>query len=341
MYSIRSGAIEGYEKLVLQLGYNPHELLQKSGMSSAQLREPEARISYLKTAELLDLSAQRCHNPVFGLRLAETQTAMAIGELILSTSQQSTLRESFQFSSQHLRLHAQGIHLKLELSGEVVEVHLHFDFTNSSGLQQLILLSVGQIYNVLITLLGETSPLIKMNLQQTIHDSARSGLNEYSAHLNTNSSFNGIHFPSAWLDREMNNNSNQMLKEHFNKRIQLLESIYPEDLQSQVRYMCSNLLPSGECNIERVSAALNLHPRVLQKKLLNENTSFSQLLQLTRTVTAQQQLLHGSSSILDIALNLGYSEASVFCRNYKKWTGLTPRQWRMQNKKAPPELKPF
>lgn len=333
MYSIRSGAIEGYEKLVYQLGYNPHEILQMSGMSSAQFREPEARISYLKIAELLDLTAQVCKDPIFSLRLAEKQTAMAIGELVLSTSQQSTLRESFQFSSQHLRLHAQGIHLKLQFNGEMVEVHLHFDFTNASGLQQLILLSVGQIYNVLVTLLGEVNTLVKMDLQQIIHDSIRSSLNEYSAHLNTNSKFNGIHFPSAWLDKELTNN-NQMLKDHFNKRIQLLESIYPEDLQSQVRYICSNLLASGECNIERVSAALNLHPRVLQKKLLSEQTSFSRLLQMTRTVTAQQQLLNGSLSVLDIALNLGYSEASVFCRNFKKWTGLSPRQWRIQNKKA-------
>ena len=256
---------------------------------------------------------------------------MAVGELVLLTSQQSTLRESFQFSSQHLRLHVQGIHLKLRFNDDKVEVHLHFDFNNPSGLQQLILLSVGQIYNVLITLLGETNPTIKMNFQQTIHNLAKASLIEYNDHLETNALFNGVHFPVAWLDRKMNNN-NQILKDHFSKRIQLLESIYPEDLQSQVRYMCSNLLPSGECNIDRVSSALNLHPRVLQKKLLAENTSFSQLLQLTRTVTAQQQLLHGNSSILEIALNLGYSEASVFCRNFKKWTGLPPMKWRTKNK---------
>jgi AraC-like DNA-binding protein len=303
-------------------------------MSSAQLREPEARISYLKIAELLDLTAEICKDPIFSLRLAEKQTAMAMGELVLSTSQQSTLRESFQFSSQHLRLHAQGIHLKLKFNGDIVEVHLHFDFTNASGLQQLILLSVGQIYNVLITLLGEVNPLVKMDLQQVIHDEAKKSLNEYSTYLNTNSKFNGVHFPSSWFDKEVKSN-NQILKDHFNKRIQLLESIYPEDLQSQVRYLCSNLLASGECTIERVSAALNLHPRVLQKKLQVEKTSFSQLLQLTRTVTAQQQLLNASLSVLDIALNLGYSEASVFCRNFKKWTGLTPKQWQAQNKKIP------
>jgi len=333
MYSIRSGAIEGYEKLVYQLGYNPHEILNKMGMSHAQLREPEARIPYLKIADLLDLTAQTCKDPVFALRLAETQTAMAIGELVLSTSQQSTLRESFQFSSQHLRLHAQGIHLKLRINDDKAEVHLHFDFTNSSGLQQLIFLSVGQIYNVLITLLGETNPLIKINFQQTVHNRAKASVTEYGAYLETSALFNGVHFPVTWLDRVMSNN-NQLLKDHLNKRIQLLESIYPEDLPSQVRYMCSNLLPSGECNIERVSAALSLHPRVLQKKLLAENTSFSQLLQLTRTVTAQQQLLHSNSSILEIALNLGYSEASVFCRNFKKWTGLSPMKWRTKNKEA-------
>jgi len=333
MYLIRSGAIEGYEKQVYLLGYNPHLILQDVGLSSAQLREPEALISYLKIAELLDLTAQVCNDPIFALKLAEKQTAMAIGELVLSSSQQSTLRESIQFSNQHMRLHARGVHLTLEVRAEVAEIHLNFDFTNASGLQQLILLSVAQIYNVLNTFLGEENILLKMDLQQCIQEKDKSFLKEYGAHLNVGSTFNGIHFPSMWLDRE-NKPNELMLKDHFNKRIQLLESIYPEDLQAQVRYICSNLLSSGECTIDRVSAALNLHPRVLQKRLSSEKTSFSQLLQITRTVTAEQQLQYGSLSVLDIALNLGYSEASVFCRNFKKWTGQSPRQWRTQSKKA-------
>lgn len=332
MYLIRSGAIEGYEKLVYQLGYNPHIILQELGMSSAQLREPEALISYVKVAELLDLTAQVCEDPIFSLKLAETQTVMAIGELVLSSSQQPTLLESIQFSNQHMRLHARGIHLALVVKDDTAEIHLSFDFTNASGLQQLILLSVGQTYNALSTLLGEETSLLKMDMQTNLHEKDIAALKSYSAHLNVGSSFDGIHFPSAWLCRE-NKHNDQFLQEHFNKRIQLLESIYPEDLQAQVRYICSNLLSSGECTIDRVSAALNLHPRVLQKKLHSENTSFSQLLQVTRTMTAQQQLLYGSLSILDIALNLGYSDASVFCRNFKKWTGLSPRQWRLKNKK--------
>lgn len=333
MLLIRSGAIEGYEKLVYQLGHNPHKILQELGMSCAQLREPEALISYVKIADLLDLTAQVCGDPIFSLRLAEKQTAMAIGELALSTNQQSSMRESIEFSNKHMRLHARGVHLTYHTCGEVAELHLNFDFTNASGLQQLILLSIGQIYNVVTTFLGEVNTRLKMDFQQVIHNNVKASVQTYKAHLNVGSGFNGIHFPSSWLDRK-NKQNDQLLKEHFNKRIQLLESIYPEDLQAQVRFMCSNLLPSGECTIDRVSAALNLHTRVLQKRLASENTSFSKLLQITRTVTAQQQLLYGSLSILDIALNLGYSEASVFCRNFKKWTELSPRQWRIKNRRS-------
>lgn len=333
MYLIRSGAIEGYESLVYQQGHNPHDILKDVGMSSAQLREPEALISYIKVAELLDITARVCGDPLFALKLAEKQTAMAIGELVLSTSQQSTLGESIQFSNKHMRLHARGVHLSLEVKEQIAQIHLNFDFTNASCLQQLILLSVGQIFNVISTLLGEVNSQLKMDVQQHIQEPCKNSLNEYRDHLTANSSFNGIHFPSIWLQRQSKYNE-KMLKEHFTKRVQFLESIYPENLQSQVRYICSNLLASGECTIERVSAGLNLHPRVLQKRLNNENTSFSQLLQLTRTMTAKQQLLHGSLSVLDIALNLGYSEASIFCRNFKKWTGLPPRQWKVKNKKT-------
>ncbi len=331
MFLIRIGAIEGYEKLVHQLGYNPQKILQQAGMSSAQLRAPEAMVSYIKIADLLDLTARICDAPLFALQLAEKQTAMAIGELVLLSSQRATMRESIQFSNQHMRLHAKGVYLTPKVCGEVVEIHLNFDFTNASGLSQLTLLSVGQIFNVVSVLLGEENTLLKMDLQQRISTGSRDCLKEYKAHLDTNSAFNGIHFPMAWLDRK-NKPNNQLLKAHFNKRMKILENTYPDNLQSQVRHICSSLLSSGECTIDKVSAALDLHPRVLQKRLASEETSFSQLLQTTRMLTAQQQLLYGSLSVMDIALNIGYSEASVFCRNFKKWTGLTPRQWKEEQK---------
>ena len=44
MYLIRSGAIQGFDRLALRLGQNPVRLLQAVGFSSAQVRQPNAYV---------------------------------------------------------------------------------------------------------------------------------------------------------------------------------------------------------------------------------------------------------------------------------------------------------
>ena len=67
---------------------------------------------------------------------------------------------------------------------------------------------------------------------------------------------------------------------------------------------------------------------VLQKRLKKQHTSYARLLQETRMEIATQHLRHASTGITDLALQLGYADVSVFSRNFKQWSGQSPRQWR-------------
>lgn len=139
-----------------------------------------------------------------------------------------------------------------------------------------------------------------------------------------------VTFPARWLQKKPYGDE-QVVREHFQRHIQLLEQRYPNNLQGQIREIVCNLLPSGECCIERVATTLDLHPRVLQKRLQQQHTSFSALLQETRRQIALQHLRSKTLSITDLALNLGYAEVSIFSRNFKSWTGKSPRQWKHDN----------
>ena len=51
MYLVRSGAIEGFTRLVSALGENPVQLLSAAGLSESLLRNPNTYLSYSKLAE--------------------------------------------------------------------------------------------------------------------------------------------------------------------------------------------------------------------------------------------------------------------------------------------------
>ena len=329
MFLIRSGAIEGFEKLVSQLGQNPVEILRTAGFTSAQLREANSYVSYSKLATLLDSAAEVCNEPMFGLRLAAGQSLMVIGELAFSVSQQATLGQAMAYFDQHARLHARGVHLRSQIRGARAELAFSFDFSNASGLLHLIQMSVGQLLNSLGVMLESPAQQVTIHLQQARPSAELWQWSGSQSAPTFNSHFDGVSFPANWLERKLPNVQDS-LQAYFQQRIQLLEERYPDNLQAQVRHLISHLLAYGECSVERVSAGLGLHPRVLQKRLLAAGVSYSQLLQETRLEIAQQHLQNSRLNITELALHLGYAEVAVFSRNFKRWTGQTPSQWRQR-----------
>ncbi len=335
MYLIRSGAIQGFDRLALRLGQNPVRLLQAVGFSSAQVRQPNAYVSYQKLATLLDIGAERCREPVFGLRLAADQNLLVIGALALSASQQPTLGDALNYTDQHLHLHALGSHLETRVHDDRVECHLTWDITNASGLQQLIQLSVGQLDNALRFWVANTGQQLKLHLRQGGPPEGHWSDTPYRGRMVFGSRLDGVSFPSAWLARKPRQDES-LVRRYFLQHVEMLESLYPDNLQAQMRHVICNLLPSGECSIERVSAALDLRPRVLQTRLQAEGGSYRSVLRLTRMEIAQQQLLNSQISITDLALNLGYADVSVFSRHFRQWVGKSPRVWRKEQRKSSP-----
>lgn len=65
-------------------------------------------------------------------------------------------------------------------------------------------------------------------------------------------------------------------------------------------------------------------PRLLKKKLKNENTSYSQIVTECRMRYAVQMLLMDNKNITQVAQLCGYSSTSYFISVFKAFYDLTP-----------------
>ncbi|MEC4815306.1 MAG: AraC family transcriptional regulator [Scytonema sp. PMC 1069.18] len=83
-------------------------------------------------------------------------------------------------------------------------------------------------------------------------------------------------------------------------------------------------------SIEAIARSLTISVRNLQRELQAEGTSYQQLLDETRKQLALRHLQKADIPIHDIAFLLGFSEPSAFHRAFKRWTGKTPRAYRLQ-----------
>ncbi len=77
-----------------------------------------------------------------------------------------------------------------------------------------------------------------------------------------------------------------------------------------------------------VAREIGMSLRSLQSLLAEEGTNFSDLLRQARESLACRYL-RSKRSVEDITCLLGFSEVSVFRKAFKKWTGMTPGEYRL------------
>lgn len=322
MFLIRAGSIEGFEQLLAQFGVNLIELLSDTGISQVQLRNPNSYVSYSELAQLLEKAAEACNEPLFGALLSRRQTSAILGDIGTTLIQQPTLGDALIAVEKYLYLHARGAHLTQHFEGDDLRLEMNINVGEPVVIDQLMQMSLGQLENFIHESLEAEAQLAWMLRQKKPANCSPS----LASHIEFSAAIDGVRFPAKWLSRRPRRDD-ATLQKHFENYLTLLQQRYPDDLGDQVREIIGQLLSSGESSIDQVAATLNMHPRILQKKLQQQGTSYSQLKQGARLEIARQHLSSQSMSVTDLALNLGYAEVSVFSRNFKKWTGLSPRDW--------------
>jgi len=100
-----------------------------------------------------------------------------------------------------------------------------------------------------------------------------------------------------------------------------------EDLVQAVVQAIAKLIPYGWLTIQSTAAAVGLQVRTLERRLDKWGVPYKTLLDEVRRARALELMRTGGHSMTDIALLLGYSEQAHFTRAFRRWTGMSPRQY--------------
>ena len=79
--------------------------------------------------------------------------------------------------------------------------------------------------------------------------------------------------------------------------------------------------------IDDIGEALGVSSRQLQRLLKRDCCTFRELAEQTYFEQAKAMLANHKLSIIEIALELGYLDTANFTRAFKRWAGLSPRQY--------------
>jgi len=99
-----------------------------------------------------------------------------------------------------------------------------------------------------------------------------------------------------------------------------------ERMSDAVRRTLWSMLPGGRPDLWRTAAELEVSVRTLQRRLGEEGSSFSKVLDELRRDLSNELLADRSLSVAEVAFMLGYSEPSAFQRAYRRWWGVSARR---------------
>lgn len=95
---------------------------------------------------------------------------------------------------------------------------------------------------------------------------------------------------------------------------------------------CGDDYPS----VAETAAYLGVSVRTLQRRLAQAGASHQMLVAQARFTTAVAVLERSDAKILELALDLGYSDHANFTRAFRRWAGCAPRVFRAINTRQQP-----
>ena len=95
-----------------------------------------------------------------------------------------------------------------------------------------------------------------------------------------------------------------------------------------IRQIIDAYAPVGHGSIEEIADLADMTVRTLQRRLADSGLKFNDLLNEARYKHAKENLQNSTLLIEEIARSLGYSDPAHFSRAFRRWSGLSPSNYR-------------
>lgn len=309
------------------------QCLAAGGLSLSDLHNPQSRISLNQHAQIHAAFHDTCNNPLLSLEVGKRLHLTSYGIVGFALLSSATLREALAVAAQFGLLMNFKLGLHINEDADVVRLELNDQYGLSSGQESFwYYLEISKIVTLLQDILGLGFSCEGIDLALDVpleeQDRVRASL---GMDVNFDCERSAIRFEEHWLDARLAQaNSITHASCKATCQTQIRDVIQKYDLSYQVQNL---LLGSGHCiaSLSDIANRLHLSPRTLRRRLDALGTSYNALLVEVRKKLAIRYLLNTPMTTEAISEQLNYSDAANFRHAFKRWTGRSPREYRVLN----------
>ncbi|MFO1394116.1 MAG: AraC family transcriptional regulator [Steroidobacteraceae bacterium] len=329
--SVRARALYGFHEVATRNGGDPEQMLNDCGIDPSRLADPDYPVPGLAVARLLEHAAKTLQTPDFGLQLSEFHDASILGTVAMVVLNSDTVGTALDAVASNIQFHNPGARVRVTAypaSGDALYEHepgLDADGPRRQPIEMIYAI----VFRLLCTLTGESGSDWRVRFRHRRGAAPSRYRRYFPCAIEFGHDRDCIEFPARLL-RVRIDRADPALRALATRYLAQLQRKYPSDLRRQVAELIRRQLPNGGGKIALISAILGLHPKTLQRRLRDENTSFHRIADDVRRALAQEYLVFSVLPLPEVAALLGYSGQTAFIVACRRWFGATPKRFRSE-----------
>lgn len=310
-------------------GVSSEELLGECGIDPGVLRSPDARVNKRQLIQLMLAVMHRTEDEFMGFgegRVSKPGTFSMMAHAVINCA---TLEKAIRRGIKFYEL------FELAIVGRLIQTqdeacirfisHREVSF-RPYVLEAVVFLTV----RFLSWLIGQQIVPKRINLDFPTLDDG-----EYASQFPCQVHYKQLHceivLDSRYMQMPLVQNALSLGKFLRSSLEELMDGdIQNASLNAQIRSIISKEFGNNFPDFSVVCDKLAMTPQTLRRRLKDENTSYQEIKDSIRKDASIYYLSKPELTIDEIALLMGFSEASSFHRAFKKWTGKTPSAYRQE-----------
>ena len=318
-------------RTIQSYGIDPDPLLRKAGIDKALFNQHQARISSAKTNDLWELAMEATKDLLIDIRVPEYMIANSVYAIDLAAQAMPTLRELMRFCCRFSRIVTTAVELRFVDGKKYCQLELVQvgDVPQIAPSVDAYVTVMSTIIKPVLLVINAPEPFFyDINVTRPRPNDVKSYEENLPCSVNYNCDKTFAVFNSKLLDVEIPGSNPEFTRLSEDMMVKYLSGIQNHDIEMNVRSVIMELMSEHNLNKVNVADRLNMSVRTLTGKLSEVNLTFSQLLDSIRQEKAISLIKQPNVSFGEISYQLGFLEANSFTRAFRKWTGLTPGQYR-------------
>lgn len=320
-----------FRRLLELHGLDAVGIARQAGVDFAAVPAPGERIAVDRIDALLRVAIPLVPDPAFGLRAARCWHPAELGVLGHAWLSSSTLRTGLARIARYYRLIGERGVTEIEDTRPGLKVRFWAKRGNPAVVPVaavIVDIAVALLVDMCRMNAGAALRPLAVSLRRRKPDPAEAYERFFGCPVRFGAEENAFVLSARDADRALPS-ANRQLAAVFDRMLtEELARLDKSDVVARCRAAVLEHLPSGEVSAADAARQLHMSARTLQRKLAEADTTYLQLVDDTRRDLALRYIEDARRSVTDVTFSLGFSQPSAFTRAFRRWTGLSPSDYR-------------